>query len=466
MTPRNPRPLALLAALFASGACVKPLTTLPPSDVYVDAETPPRELSGEEKQFIDGMNVELQKLGMPPATVGGYEMNAAAVLADLGLAKMYRGSSREFAEDKSDDVATVSKGGEVQQSANVTVAVQNDPNGFLSEAGDIDFSRLHRDQHLSSRGLPFDFYSDVQVINFEQHSLTQKELMLTARRAHFYPVYGRLRIGAAVLVDGEDNKRFYALVIRDERINVTKGAPRMIAAGGTFELAGQIVDRGLTPLAVGVQGPSSVTVDPVEVADDGSFHATLKLPSASGLYVVSLGRTHGDDPVPYTVAVFAGVEPTPWPSYPTGKPPTDAYAIADQLARAVNAFRQSHGLSVLTIPPGLAAFQKTEAESYAEALRAARQGKATALAEWKANQAGRAKAAGFDASRFDGRQLALTNHQAENLPARFPPDAIAAYKLAQPDVTELGLGVAAIPATADPTQPPYVVSWATARPGK
>jgi hypothetical protein len=456
----------LLAAMLATGACVKPLATLPPSDVYVDAETPPRPLTDEEKKFVDGMNAELQKLGMPPATLGGYEMNAASILADLGLAKLYRGSDRAFAEDKSDDVATITKGGEVQQGPQVTVAVQSDPNGFLSEAGDIDFTRLHRDQHLASRGLPFDFYSDVQVIPYEKHALTEQDLLLTARRAHFYPVYGRLRIGVAILVDGEDNKRFYALVIRDERIDMEKGAPRVIAPGGTFELAGQVIDRGLKPLAVGVEGPSTVTVDPIEVADDGSFHATIKLPTAPGLYVVSVGRTKGNDPVPYSVAVFAGVEPTPWPVYPTGKPLGDAYALAEQLAQAVNNFRQSRGLPALTIPAGLAAFEKGEGDSYAEALRAARAGNATALAEWSAKRPERAKVAGIDAARLDGRQLALTNHDAQNLPARFPPDAIAAYKLAQPNLAELGLGVAAIPRTADPSQPPYVVSWATERAAK
>jgi hypothetical protein len=267
-------------------------------------------------------------------------------------------------------------------------------------------------------------------------------------------------------VDGEDNKRFYALVIRDERINVEKGVPRTIEPGGTFELAGQVIDRGLNPLVVGVQGPHSITVDPVPVADDGSFHTTIKLPAAPGLYVVSLGRAEGNDPVPYSVAVFAGVDPTPWPVYPTGKLANDAYALAEQLAQAINVFRQGRGLPPLTVPPALGAFEKSEAESYLAALRASRGGDANALADWAAKRPERAKAAGVDASRLDGRQVALNNARAQDLPARFPPDAIAAYKLTQPNVTALGLGVVQIPRATDPNGVPYVVSWATERAAK
>jgi len=460
MTPKIRGSLGLFVSLLALGACAEPVAMLPPSDTYVNAEPTPRTLTVDEQKFIDGMNAELMKLGMPAATVGGYEMNAASVLVNLGLAKLYRGSNRAFAEDKSDDIAEVSPpGGNAQITSSVNTSVRTDPLGFLSEEGDIDLSRLHRDQHLTSRGMPFDFYSDVQVIPYEQRELQPKDLLYAARRAHFYPVYGQLRIGVAILVDGADDKRLYAVVLRDERLNVTKGVPRTIAPGGSFELAGQVIDRTLRPLMVGVQGPKSITLDPIEVQEDGSFHATIKLPDPPGLYVVSLGRAEGNDPVPYNVAAFAGIEPTPWPRYPKGKPPADALALAEQIGQAVTSFRQTYGLPVLTIPPNLAAFEKTEAQSYAEALRAARQGSATALADWDAKKGARAAAAGFDASHLDGRMVVLSNIAAQLLPARFPPDAIAAHKLAQPNVAELGLGVAVIPRTSDPSQPPYVVGW-------
>jgi hypothetical protein len=460
--------LSLFSIFLSLTSCVEPLATIPPRDTYVDEETTPRPLSDSEKNFVEGMNGELAKLGMPPATVGGYEMDVAAVLANLGLAKIYQGSSKAFAADLSDDVSTAQKGGETQTAPTINTSVRTDPYGFLGEAGDIDLTRLHRDQHLASRGLPFDgLYTDVQVIPYEQRGgPNANELLATARRAHFYPVYGQLKIGVAIIVDGSDNKRFYSVAIRDLRINMLKGAPRTIEAGGTFELAGQLVDRGITPLVVGVQGPSTITVDSIPVQPNGSFHATIKLPSAPGLYVVSLGRPEGNDPVPYTVGVFAGVEPTPWPYYPKGKPPADAYALAQQLAQAVDAFRQARGQPALTIPAGLAGFEKTESEGYGEALRAARHGNPMALTDWTAQTTARIKAAGFDPERLYGRSLALTNIQAQILPARFPSDAIEAYRLAQPSVTQLGLGVAAIPRTADPMQPPYVVSWSAVRASK
>jgi uncharacterized protein YkwD len=466
MTRTNAHFLGVSVVLVALASCVTPLPTVPPRDTYVDEETPVRPLSGDEKSFVDGMNGELAKLGMPPAVVGGYEMDVAAVLANLGLSKIYQGSAKEFAADKSDDVSTLSqKSGQTQTAASVNTSVRVDPYGFLSEAGDIDLTRLHRDQHLASRGLPFDgLYTDVQIIPYEQRGGPDaKELLATARRAHFYPVYGELRIGVAIIVDGSDNKRFYSVAIRDVRLNIVKGAPRMIETGGTFELAGQVIDHGLTPLMVGVQGPKTLSMDPVEVAADGSFHTTIKLPADPGLFVVSLGRPHGNDPVAYNVAVFAGVDPTPWPFYPKGSPTSDAYALAEQVAQAANAFRQSRGLPALTIPADLAGFEKKEAESYGETLRATRLGNPSALKEWMEQMSSRIKAAGFDPARLDGRIFALTNIQAQILPARFPSDAIAAYRLGQPDITELGLGVAAIPRTADPTQPPYVVSWAAVK---
>jgi hypothetical protein len=470
MTKTNAHVFGVSVVLLGMVSCVTPLPTVPPRDTYVDEETPVRPLSGDEKSFVDGMNGELAKLGMPPAVVGGYEMDVAAVLANLGLSKIYQGSGKEFAADKSDDVSTLPPGssGEQQTAPNVNTSVRIDPYGFLSEAGDIDLTRLHRDQHLASRGLPFDgLYTDVQIIPYEQRGGPDaKELLETARRAHFYPVYGELRIGVAIIVDGSDNKRFYSVAIRDVRIIMTKGAPRMIEAGGTFELAGQMVDRGIKPMAVGVQGPSSITVDPIPVAADGSFHTTIKLPGAPGLYVVSLGRTDGNDPVAYNVGVFAGVDPTPWPLYPKGKPPSDAYALAQQIAQSANDFRQARGLPALTIPADLAGFEKTEAEGYGEALRAARYGNPMVLTDWNAQGTARIKAAGFDPARLYGRSQALTNIQAQIFPARFPPDAIEAYRFAQPEVTQLGLGVAAIPRTADPTRPPYVVSWAAVRASK
>ncbi len=449
-------------ALLAASACVRPLSTLPPSEVYVDRETPPRDLTNEEKRFVEGINADLQKLGMPPAALGGYEMNAAAVIADLGLAKLYRGSSREFAEDNIDERSTTSQEGHLENGPR-TIPVRNDPNGFLTQVEDIDFGRLHLDQHMASRGLPFDFYSDVQIINYEQRGLTDNQLLLTARRAHFQPVYGQLRIGVAILVDGEDGKRFYALVLRDERINMVKGAPRRAKPGGSFELAGQLVDRGLKPLEVGIEGPSLITMDPVEVAGDGTFRTTIKLPSVPGLYVVSAGRAQGNDPVPYSVAVFVGMDPTPWPAYATGKPPGDAYALAGQIAQAVNAFRQRRGLPALSIPADLAAFEKAEAKSYGDALYAADRGDTNALADWSAQTTARAKAAGIDAAGLEARQVVLTDLQAETFPARFPSDAMAAFRLAQPGVTQFGLGIAILSRTsASPDQRLYVVSWATA----
>ena len=453
---------ALAPVLVALGACVKPLPTLPPRDLYVDEETQSRALTSAERGFVEGIDAELQKLGMPPPSLGGYEMNAAAVVADLSLAKLYHGSGRVFAEAASNDLSTTPEESEGQKELG-TVPVRGDPNNFLSAPEDVDISRLHRDQHMIARGLPFAVNSDVQIVRFEQHALTDEQLSRAARGVYFYPVYGRPKIGVAILVDGEDNERLYALVLRDQRINMVTGAPRRIRSGGSFELAGQLLDPGLRPLAVGIEGPSTITMDPVEVAGDGSFRTTISLPSIPGLYVVSVGRTEGNDPVPYTVPVFAGVEPTPWPPYPTGRLPGDARTLAGQLARAANAFRQRRGLSALTIPTEFAAFEKNEAKGYGDAVRDARLGDPNALTDWSMKMAARGRAAGVDVSRLDGRQQVVSGRRVELLAARFPPDAMAAYKLAQPEVAQLGLGVAVAPPNADPGQSAYVVSWAVSR---
>ena len=89
--------IALASLVPFAVACAGPLATLPPSDHYTRVESPALVLNGDEQQLVKDINKELDRLGLPAATVGGYECNLAAVMANVALAKLWNGSGRKFA---------------------------------------------------------------------------------------------------------------------------------------------------------------------------------------------------------------------------------------------------------------------------------------------------------------------------------------------------------------------------------
>jgi hypothetical protein len=452
---------ALLLAASAVG-CAEHLATLPSSDHYLASRPETPKLDGDQQEFVDNVNKELAKLGIAAATPGAYEMHVAALTANIYLSKMWHGSRRSIA-DQSATPGTKTGGALLDGGVFAPLYPVSD------EPASNDPKTIHWEQQFWARGVPMDFKHDEEPTDYPRGQLYGDEIEKAVNATRPALLYGRLRIGVARLAERGDNKVIFVLVLRDERAVLTSTPPRKASPGTGFEVAGQIVDKSLAKMRLGLLQPDgNVHIQEIEAHEDGTFSAHVDLPEQPGIYLITLaGR--GYSYAVFNAPVFVGVEPTPWPvSADPAAPPVDgSRALAKQLASGVNAWRLAHKLPKLDVDAKLSSIAKSEAGRTAQVLAKVRGSApishevAQGLEHLSSQGESELTSAGYD--------LALVHHYFDfrfddTVPdwlARLPWDAIAAGAIASTDARHLGLGVLMAPKNDkdDSSSALYVIDW-------
>ncbi len=426
------RPRTVLCALlFALPACFSKMYVPAPSGTYdiLEGAAPP--LGHWEQVLVDAVNARLLKEGFAPAKVGEYETKLALLEAEIRIQKRWSTSRRRIDQ---------------------TFVLDPD------EQSSTEVATLHMQHWLLARGMeiPGRVWNATHGDDFSKRALTDTDL--DKLWFHLHPSRrpeGELKIGVAILPDGWDGKRYFAVVLRDDFVEVDKGPPRRADPGSTFEIEGNLISPE-RPLRLAVLHPDGKTVDmqTVDIQSDGRFKASYQLPTDAGRYVVALDNGH----TLLNVPVFAGVDPAPWPPYAAvdANDPDTTRDAAKEVAVAVEGWRKGLGLAPLPLPADLCAFAKAEAKRAAEESVAP-------LAEPASSQSfrERARAAGLDPDkvhRFVNRlQLNIPDepnvHPSwENFVTRVPWDPFAAAVLQSPKVTQLAIGAVPEPqkSTDDP----------------
>jgi hypothetical protein len=426
------RPITLVGLLaLALTGCFSKMYVPAPSATYDIVEGSEVSLSKREQELVDAVNARLVKEGFAPAKVSSYETKLALLEAEVWNQKSWSTSHRQI-----DQTFTP------------------DPDEPVGTEG----SKLHLGHWLLARGVevPSRVWNAFHGDTFPKRALTDSDLdkMWFYLRPSRKPE-GELKIGVAIVPDGWDGKRYFAVVIRDDLLELEKGPPRKAEPGSTIEIQGSFMDPR-RPLRLAVLHPDGKVVDlqTIDVHDDGHFTASYEVPKETGRYVVALGPGW---PV-VNVPVFVGVDPAPWPPY-AGVEATDPDTTRDgakEFATAVAGWRKGLGLAPLPLPADLCAFAKAEAKRYVD-------GAFATLSDVEENQAlkEQARAAGLDADKvhlFHWR-VALspadeTNffHSWETFVTRAPWDPFEAAVLSSPKVTQLGIGAVPEPqkSTDDP----------------
>lgn len=405
---RVPRaPVWGLAALAFGAGCATMLPTLPPSALYGSAEAPAADLSPQQRELVDRINAGLSTAGLPAATPGAFEMNAAAVIADAAFTKHGAGTN------------AVSRG------TNLSGAI---------DEGEGTESKIHVEQRLLADGLTTDLSTFYAIEDFPQHDLTPEEIAQAVQALSPAYVRGKLRIGVAIVANGWDNHRIFALTLRDEAIDLTRGPPRKAEPSTSFTLSGTLLFHpDPAQLELAVQRPDgTVDLRQLPVAADGAFSATYQLPADPGLYVLSLGHTILQLPV------FAGVTPSPWPaSAPAdAEAPETAVAAAKALAKAVEGWRKQRGLPPLPLTSDLCALAKASAKGFSVAKQV---GKGEKKAFGSATE--RFAAAGLDPKHSWELRTMISADDFGDWAARVPWNPLAAQALGAANVSALGVGV-------------------------
>ena len=400
-------PFTALALLAFGAGCATMLPTLPPSPTYGSAEAPAPNLTRQQRSMVDGVNVELAKLGLPPATPGAFEMNAAALIANAAFTKHGAGTN------------ATSRGTNL---------------GGAIDEGEGTESKIHSKQRLLAAGMTDDLGATYFIEDYPQRELKPDEIAQAVIALRPTSILGKLRVGVANVTNGWDNHRMFGLVLRDEAVDLLKGPPRKAVPGSSFALAGTLrfqPDHGQVALAV--ERPDG-TVDRRElpVAADGAFEATYQLPANTGLYVVSLGGTT------LSLPVFVGVEPTPWPpsSPADADAPDTALAAAKAVAKAVEGFRKQRRLPSLPIATDLCALAKAHAKTFSGAVQ---DGKGDVKAFGSAAE--RLLAAGLDPKKSTEFQWRVVAESFADWAARAPWDAFEAQALGSTEASSIGIGV-------------------------
>ena len=429
------RPLMALSALaIAISGCFSKMYVPAPSATYDVSEDGETALSRREQELVDAINTRLVKDGFAPAKLGSYENKLALLEAEVWNQKSWSTSHRQIDRTFAPD--------------------PDEPEG-------TEGSKLHIGHWLLARGVEVPsfvgnaLHGDV----FPKHRLTDTDLdkMWFFLRPSRKPE-SELKIGVAILPDGWDGKRYFAVVLRDDQIELAKGPPRTAEPGSTFEIQGQLFVSH-RPFRLAVLHPDGKVIDfqTIDVQSDGHFTTSYQLPKDTGRYVVAL---HSGS-VLINVPVFAGVDPAPWPPYASvdATDPDTTRDGAKEFATAVEGWRKGQGLSPLPLPPELCAFAKAEAKRSAEESMAP-------LAEPVSSQgfSERARAAGLDPDkvhRFVDRVVLSppdeTNffHSWETFVARAPWSPFAAAVLESPKVSQLGIG--AVPELQKSTDDPKFI---------
>jgi hypothetical protein len=412
----------LLAVFFAAG-CSAVLPVPPPSPTYDVAEGDAvRPLSKPEQAVVDMVNAKLVADGYPKAELGRFEMMLAALHADVSLSKAWSTSGRKILD------------------------FEVDPD----EPAGMQWNKLHLLHHYLARGVvPLSVSEWVEGVDWEQRRLRQQDLDEKIWPA-LHPsgkIQGKLRIGVAILADGVDNQRYFSIVLRDDKLDLDKGPPREAKPGETFELSGTLRAMNLRPLKLAVLRPDAkVDEQIVDVAGDGRFTVSYQIPAQTGRYLVALGPGASL----FTVPLFVGTTPAPWPGYATldAVPPNTARDAAKEFAAAVETWRKGQGLTPVRLPSDLCAFAKAEAKRLVDdPLR-------KDASSWK----DRARAAGLDPAhvtwhherwRLDPPDDKHGFQYWEDFVTRAPWDPFQAAALGSTKLGALGVGLVTEPQKSD-----------------
>jgi hypothetical protein len=429
------RPIAALGMLaFPLTGCFAKMYVPAPSATYDIVEGGETSPGKHEQELIDAVNARLMKEGFPAAKVDAFETKLALLEAEIFDQKSWITSHRQI--DKT------------------FVPDADEPEGN-------DLAKLHTYHWLLARGveIPDRVWNASASGDFAKRTLTDTDL----DKMWFYlhpsrKPEGELKIGVAILGDGWDNKRYFAVVIRDDVIELEKGPPRKTEPGSTFEIEGKLMSPE-RPLRLAVLHPDGKTVDvrTVDVQGDGHFTASYQLPRDTGRYVVELDNTNQLINVP----LFAGVDPSPWPPYASvdATDPDNTRGGAKEFATAAEGWRKGQGLAPLPMPADLCAFAKSEAKRRADNAIAPMAQPVTSQ-DFKE----RVRAAGLDPEKvhdFSYRLLLSppddTNfhHSWETFVTRAPWNPLAAAVLESPKVTQLGIGAVPEPQKS-PDDPKFI----------
>jgi hypothetical protein len=400
------------------------------SKMYVPPASPTYDITEEgdiapgkyERILLDAVNARLVKEGFPAAKPGSFETKIALLEAEIRNQKSWATSHRQI--DKS---------------------FTPDPD----EAAGNEAGKLHASHWLLARGVevPSRVWNATHIDDYSKRKLNDGDLDKIWFFLHpTRKPKGELKIGVAILADGWDNKRYFAVVIRDDVIELDKGPPRVAEPGAVVAIQGTYLasDR---PLQLAVLHPDGKAVDfqTLEVQGDGRFSASYELPKEAGRYILAIGS---GSPL-ISVPVFAGVDPAPWPPY-AAFDATDPNTVRDgakEFAKAVEGWRKAQGLPPLPLPADLCAFAKAEAQHRADESVAP-------LAQTSEDFKERARAAGLDPDkvhRFVQRLILSPSdetsfHQSwETYMQRAPWDPFEAAVLESPKVKQIGIGAVSEP---------------------
>ncbi len=443
--------LALALTVFGS-ACAAPLAMLPPSDHYVLVNEPPPPLSSAEQAFVDQINKEFARLGLPAATVGQVEMNAAAVIANVALAKIWNGSGHTFGT-----------GADVAQKANTTSEVTGTHfagaskfNTISDEEDDTSLKHMHTGQHLISRGIPNVFRSTSFDVTHAQTKLGDEEIQKGVRVIRPDDLQGKVLLGVAVLPVGDADKRVFVMVSRNLIADIVQGPPRIAEPGSTFEVAGTVAIPELKEMKWALEGPDGkVTLGAVPVDRDGHFKISAVLSKDPGRSLFSVREV-------FTAPIFAGVPLTPYPiSAPPKVDPVDGTrTLATRLVKAITDWRKAHGLSVPTFDADLSAFAKADAMLNAKAAdEASGANSGTPRDVVEKTFKDRATAAGY--TNLAHWSAVEADDYVNDFLARLPNGPFQAAALGSPTLAAIGIGVALAPntVTKDEDLIRYGITW-------
>jgi hypothetical protein len=416
MPQERPLSLLLFAVGLATSACVTALPAQRPDDTFVSANGPVSAASEDEKRFLEDVNKELVKQGWLPATPGENEMKAARIVTRTAFEQ--RWSSSGVKSSPPDATSEKPLRAWVPKTAPQAPVYQ----------------------YATAYGVVPDFAWAFQVADYSTDHLGSSDLEDLVRSIRPRGYVGQARLGVSILPDPADAHRIFAIVMRDERVNITKGAPRVATPGTSISIEGRLLVPSIKPslwilLPDGKPEEASLTM-----GEGGSLSASYTLPPTPGLYLVSISGGTG-----YEVPVFSGVEPTPWPPRPAddAAPPGDPRDAATQVVQALENWRVRHGLSVLPVKADLCAAAKSEATvlGIAEAKNRGSPMDYTELPR----SADRLRAANLDPSRVAVMNLTWRDDEFIYFLARFPEQPATIGRLMAPDAEGLGVGVTYLP---------------------